>query len=76
MTTVIKDGITTVEQEIKKAEVGEGALFGETAMIDPEKNQRTCSLMAKTDCIFVLLNHEAFNLLVKAELKRERENLT
>lgn len=45
-------------------------------MMNPEKSSRLLSAMAKTDCIFLLLNHDAFNILLKSELKRDSEILT
>jgi CRP-like cAMP-binding protein len=48
-------------------------MFGEIALLDPNKATRALSAMSKTDCIFLLLNFEAFDLLIKEKLKRERE---
>jgi len=45
-----------------------GTLIGEIAMMDPEKATRSVSVMAKTDCVFLLLNHDAFDILVKVIL--------
>jgi hypothetical protein len=56
MTTTIKDGITTVEEEKKIGECDEGSLIGEIALIDPEKSTRLLSALVKTDCVFLLLN--------------------
>lgn len=56
MTTSTRDGVTTVEEEKKIGECEEGALIGEIAMIDSEKSTRSLSALAKTDCIFLLLN--------------------
>lgn len=58
-----------VEQEIKIVEVGVGFMIGELAMLDPEKATRALSGMAKTDCVFLLLNQEAFDLLVREKMK-------
>ena len=44
-----------------------GTLIGEIAMMNPEKGTRLLSGMAKTDCIFLLLNHDAFEILVKVK---------
>ena len=40
-------------------------MIGEIAMMNPDKATRAVSVMAKTDCIFLLLNHDAFDILVK-----------
>ena len=45
-------------------ELGVGTMIGEVAMMDP-KATRALSGMAKTDCVFLLLNREAFDILVK-----------
>lgn len=44
-------------------------------MLDPNKVSRALSAMSKTDCILLLLNFEAFDLLIKEKLKRDRENM-
>ena len=64
-----------VEEETKVAECGVGVVIGEIAMMDPLKATRALSGMAKTDCIFLLLNKDAFEILVKEKLKKEREQL-
>lgn len=56
-----------IEEEIKIAEVGSGIVIGELAMMDP-KATRALSGMAKTDCIFLLLNRDAFDILVKVNI--------
>lgn len=64
-TQVIRDNYVYIEEEVKVGELEEGTLIGEIAMLDPEKGKRAKSAMAKTDCIFLVLNAEAFELLVK-----------
>ena len=56
-------------------ESGVGALIGEIAMMDPTKASRLFSGMAKTDSIFLLLNHDAFDILVKEKQKKINEGL-
>lgn len=53
-----------IEEEIKIVEMGSGVVIGELAMMDP-KAVRALSGMAKTDCIFLLLNRDSFDILVK-----------
>ncbi len=43
-------------------------MIGEIAMLDPDKEKRAKSAMAKTDCVFLILNTEAFEILVKVRL--------
>ena len=58
-----------IEEEIKmEFEAGVGSLIGEMAMMEPSKSLRALSGMAKTDSIFLLLNHDAFDVLVKVNL--------
>ncbi len=56
-----------VEEEIKVVEFGVGNMIGEVAMMDP-KATRALSGMAKSDCVFLLLNREAFDVLVKVNI--------
>jgi CRP-like cAMP-binding protein len=66
-----------VEEEIKMPfEQSVGIMIGEIAMMNPENTTRALSGMAKTDCIFLLLNREAFDILVKEKEKKENEALT
>jgi CRP-like cAMP-binding protein len=44
-------------------------------MLDPENTPRALSAITKTDCILLKLNNEAFELLVKEKLKKDREDL-
>ena len=69
------DGVNYVEVENVVTEFGKGKLFGEIALLDPTKATRALSAMTKTDCIFIYLNKEAFDIMVKEKLKREREEL-
>lgn len=55
------------------SELESGRLFGEIALLDPNKATRALSAMCRSDCILLLLNFEAFDLLIKEKLKRERE---
>jgi hypothetical protein len=50
-------------------------MIGEIAMLDPTKALRSLSGLTKTDCVFLLLNHDAFDILVKEKLKKENEAL-
>ena len=63
-TKIYKDNFVIFEEEIKITEMGTGLVIGEIAMMDP-KAVRALSGMAKTDCIFLLLNRDAFDILVK-----------
>jgi CRP-like cAMP-binding protein len=63
-TKVYKDNFVIIEEEIKIVEMGAGVVIGELAMMDP-KAVRALSGMAKTDCIFLLLNRDSFDILVK-----------
>lgn len=63
-TKTFKDNFVTIEEEFKITEMGAGVIIGELAMMDP-KATRALSGMAKTDCIFLLLNHDSFDILVK-----------
>lgn len=42
-------------------------------MMDPEKATRVLSAMTKTDCILLTMNKEVFNMMVKEQIKKERE---
>ena len=64
-----------MEVENVVAEFPKGRLFGEIALLDPTKATRALSAMTKTDCVFIVLNQEAFDIMVKEKLKRERELL-
>ena len=57
----------TIEEEFKITEMGVGIIIGELAMMDP-KATRALTGMAKTDCIFLLLNHDSFDILVKVRI--------
>ena len=61
----MKDNYVYIEEEAKAGECSEGILIGEMAMLEPEKETRAKSGMAKTDCIFLILNTDAFEILVK-----------
>lgn len=43
--------------------------------MDSNKATRVLSAMTKTDCILLILNQEAFDIMVKEKLKRERDEL-
>lgn len=76
-TKTINDEIIVIEEEIKMPfESGVGSLIGEIAMMDPTKGSRALSGMAKIDSIFLLLNHDAFDILVKEKQKKINESLT
>jgi len=64
MTKTYKDNFVIIEEEVKVVELGVGTMIGEVAMMDP-KATRALSGMAKTDCVFLLLNRDAFDILVK-----------
>ncbi len=64
------DQYVLIEEEEKVGECGVGILIGEIAMMNPEKGTRLLSGMAKSDCIFLLLNHDAFEILVKVNSKQ------
>lgn len=72
----IKDNLVVIEEEVKMPfEQSVGIMIGEIAMMN-ENATRALSGMAKTDCIFLLLNKEAFDILVKEKEKKENEALT
>jgi hypothetical protein len=48
-------------------------MTGENALAGSEKKTRMLSVMANTDCVFLMLNKDAFDILVRDELKREKE---
>lgn len=50
------EGITSVEVENVVAEFDKGRLFGEIALLEPDKATRVLSAMTKTDCILLILN--------------------
>lgn len=52
-----------------------GVMIGEIAMLNPGTT-RALTGMAKTDCVFLLLNRESFDILVKEKEKKENEALT
>ncbi|CDW91816.1 camp-dependent protein kinase regulatory [Stylonychia lemnae] len=72
---IYKDNFVTVEEEFKVVELGVGIMIGEVAMMD-KNGVRALSGMAKNDSIFLLLNREAFDVLVKEREKKENEVLT
>jgi hypothetical protein len=61
-----------IEEEVKVCDIGVGAMIGEIAMLDPTKATRALSGMAKVDCVFLLLNKDAFEILVYEKLNKER----
>ncbi len=65
-----------IEEEEKFVELGVGTMIGDIAMMNPEKATRMLSGIAKQDCIFLLLNHDAFDILVKEKQKKENEAYT
>jgi CRP-like cAMP-binding protein len=71
MTTTINNGIKTIEIEKKVGECEAGTLIGELAMTDHAP--RALSAMTKTNCVFLILNKEAFDILLKGEIKKMRE---
>lgn len=50
------EGATTVECENVVAEFERGRLFGEIALLDPDKATRLLSAMTRTDCILLIFN--------------------
>ena len=73
MTKIQLDNYVVIEEERKVGECGVGIIIGEIAMMDPLKATRALSGMAKTDCIFLLLNKDAFEILVKEKMKKDGE---
>lgn len=63
------------EIEKKVAENYVGTIIGVNAMMNPNTEVRALSVMAKTDCIFILLNEEVFKLLLSDKLKRDKESI-
>ena len=72
---VENEGLNCVEVENIIAEFPKGRLFGEIALLDPSKATRVLSAMTKSDCILLILNQEAFDIMVKEKIKRERDEL-
>lgn len=66
-TKIYHENFVIVEEEFKVVEFGVGTMIGELAMMDPTAT-RALSGMAKTDCIFLLLNRDAFDILVKVRM--------
>ena len=56
-------------------EFHKGRLFGEIALTNPDKATRMLSAMTKNDCILLVFNQEAFDIIIKEKLKKEREEL-
>jgi CRP-like cAMP-binding protein len=69
------ENVTCVETENIVVEFQTGKLFGEIALLDPSKATRALSAMTKIDSIFLILNMEAFDIIVKDKLKRDREEM-
>ena len=44
-------------------------------MLDPKNSKRFISGACKTDCIMLLLNLKAFDILIKDKMKKDREML-
>ena len=63
-----------VEEETKVKELAAGIMIGEIAMME-ENARRLLSGMAKTDCVFLLLNRDVFDMVVKEKMKKENEQL-
>lgn len=66
---------TIIETENVVVEYQTGKLFGEIALLDPKKKIRALSAMTKTDSILLILNMEAFDIIIKEKLKRDREEM-
>lgn len=64
-----------VELEHKCGEGNVGDLIGELAMKEPEKATRMLSGMAKTDCIFLLLNKDIFKITLDVILLIVKEDI-
>lgn len=69
------DGMYTVECENTVVTFPKGRLFGEIALLDPNKATRMLSALTKNDCILLVLNQEAFDIMVKERIKKEREEI-
>lgn len=69
-TKTYKDNFCIIEEEFKIVEMSAGVVIGELAMMDP-KAVRALSGMAKTDCIFLLLNRDSFDILVKVRKDKQ-----
>ena len=68
------DNYVVVEEETKVKELAAGIMIGEIAMME-ENARRLLSGMAKTDCVFLLLNRDVFDMVVKEKMKKENEQL-
>jgi CRP-like cAMP-binding protein len=69
------DNLTKIEMENVIAEYSTPKLFGEIALLDETKKVRALSAMTKTDAVLCILNHEAFDMMIREKLNREREEL-
>lgn len=75
-TKTVKDDLIIITEEEKMPFFSEvGAIVGDNAMRE-EGQVRMLSGMAKIDSIFLLLNHDAFDILVKEKQKKDFETLT
>ena len=69
------DGMFTVECENNIVTFPKGKLFGEIALLDPNKATRMLSALTKTDSILLVLNQEAFDIMIKEKIKKDREEM-
>lgn len=68
-----QNGHYSVECENTIVTFNKGKLFGEIALLEPSKATRLLSALTKTDCILLVLNQEAFDIIIKEKLKKNRE---
>jgi hypothetical protein len=69
------ENLTCVEVENVVVEFPKGRLFGEIALTNPDKATRMLSGMTKNDSILLVFNQEAFDIIIKEKLKKEREEI-
>ncbi len=69
----IDKNITSVEIENIIVTFSKGKLFGEIALLNPDKKVRALSGMTKTDSVLLILNQEAFTMLIEEKLNKEQE---
>lgn len=69
------DNLTSIEMENKIIEYESPELFGENALMDETKKVRKLSAMTKTDSVLMILNLEAFDMMIRENENREREEI-
>lgn len=69
------ESVQTVETENVINEFQAGSLFGEIALMDSSKSIRVLSTMTKTDCILLQINKEAFDIMIRDKMNKDRDEM-